>query len=87
MILWLLLLGFFACIGFMIRNHMVLRERQRVLARISELCMKDIEANNFAWSWRYVEFNSISYEQMLWSFRPLKSFYRDNIALRDDEDR
>lgn len=65
--------------GF-IRNHLVYRERMRVLDRIHELALVDV-GHDEPFSWRYELFESVSYRRMVFSLRPVRSFFAESPAL------
>lgn len=62
------------------RNHPVHDERMRVLELVSEAAEDDI-VNFRDWTWRYDMFREISYNRMLFSFRPVRSFYAGHPAM------
>lgn len=59
---------------FLFRNNDVYRERERVLDAISTWAEVDISQGR-EWRWRYDEFESVSYWSMLFSVRPVGSFF------------
>jgi len=66
-----------ACVTYYRRSDTVLKERHRVVDIIHKLSEEDIK-NDMEWEWRYKEFESIKYTDMLLPFwRPVESFYKD----------
>lgn len=71
-----------ACVIYLwFRNNRVYREQQRVIAEIGRLGLEDIQARRPFW-WRWEAFWQVSYEKMLFSFRPVKSFFADSPMLQ-----
>lgn len=69
------------CIYLLYRNHQVYRYRSLILERVSTAAAVDI-AHNLEWLWRYEQFNSISYADMMAKpFKPLDDFYLDKSFL------
>lgn len=72
----LLLVAVSMFIGY--RNWRVRDARLALLDRISAAARADIDRYDFDWRWRYAELDSVSYERMLFSLRPLdrpEAFY------------
>lgn len=65
----------------LVRNERVYRERLRVLDIVSERSQEDIRSGR-QWGWRYEGFRGIRYGDMLFSFRPVESFYANSPILK-----
>ena len=71
---------------FMWRNHQVNSFRLRILNEISDLSIEDI-ARGRDFLHRFDAFEQISYERMLFSFKPLQaSNFWSDLAFLDGED-
>lgn len=81
-----LLAAFAACIYMLIRNTLVYTYRTNLIHRISESNIEDI-SDGRPWHWRYEEYNSISYNEMMLKFwKPLDSFYPRDPARKWSND-
>lgn len=63
-------------IYFSYRNKWVYEERMRVLDLLHNLSMYDIKNGNFNLN-RYKVYEQVSYSDMLYSFNPVRSFFKD----------
>ena len=64
-----------------VRNEYVFNFRKKMLGKISKGANLDIE-NKKDWRWRYVAFDAISYDMMMFKFwKPLDSFYENKDFL------
>ena len=63
---------------FVYRNNLVFNERQRVLKEISELCYKYDDCKI-----RIKLYKSVFYNKMVYSFKPVESFYKNYKCLED----
>lgn len=66
------------------RNVCVYEHRKEIIRRINAANTRDILAGKSCeeCDWRYAVFQAVSYEQMLFSFRSLDSFYPDKSFLQ-----
>lgn len=74
-VVFLLVLYLAALSYVLVRNQLVFKERNYMLDIVSDYADADIQAGR-SWEWRFEVFEDISYFQMLFSFRPVKSFFR-----------
>jgi len=76
------LTGVLACVIYGIRNDLVFHERCKIVDKVSELAKQDI-SNNKDYKWRYEEFESIRYIDMVLLFWvPIKSFYKNKDCIK-----
>lgn len=69
-------------IPVLFRNQAVCSERLRVAAAIHELNCRDSAAGMEYDNWRYMAFNEITYDEMLYRFWiPVGDFYRNHRCL------
>ena len=76
-----------ACIFFVIRLHRVGQYRSRLIDRVHDMCVREINrprtpgAINEYTSWRWKEFDLVTFDAMVWKFwRRLDSFYEKDPA-------
>ena len=82
-VLIFLLLALLITLMVMRRNILVHNELKRVLAVVSILANKDV-ANGLDWRWRYAEFNTISYNKMLFElWKPVSSYFSSSRCCKD----
>lgn len=62
------------------RLRRVLRYRLATLNAVSEAAQQDI-ASGLPWRWRYDVYETVTFDQMAYSARPLKTFYEDKAFL------
>jgi hypothetical protein len=85
----LLITGCFAGIAWSLyclnRNEKVLQFRQRIISDISKVSREAIYAGDYDYEWRYDEFNTVPYNKMVSSFKPLtvEAWYPRNPARRE----
>lgn len=68
-------------IFMLFRNNRVYHARRRLLESIHEAVGRDIEERS-AYKWRYDEFDKVSYDRMVRSWRKPESMY-DNLDFAD----
>lgn len=69
------LMGMIWCIYMLYRNNKVADYRHYLLEQIRVAGKLDI-ANGRNWQWRYDEYETVSYNEMMWRFwKPIDSFY------------
>lgn len=69
----------------LIRNAKVAEYRLTLIDKIHDLNVAEIDTRPYD-TWRYSEFNKVTYEQMLYHFwKPLTAFYKDKSFLRERE--
>lgn len=65
----------------LIRNRLIGKERKRVIDEIGRLGQLDLDEYRMPW-WRWQLYMQVPYEKMLFSFKPVSSFYKDSPALQ-----
>jgi hypothetical protein len=82
-----ILLICFSLITF-VRNNIVYKFRASLINLISERNQDDINNGLGFTGWRFVEFNTVSYDEMVWKFwRRCSSFYKDKRFFIEIEQR
>lgn len=76
-----------ALVGLMLRNNAVHETRTEALQVMSNISRNQILMSDFTWEWRYEQFDTLSYDKMMWQFwkRP-SSFYEGMTCLKPDAD-
>lgn len=82
---WTIVVVIFAAYIGLVRNTQVLHEANRVIDKIHNLNLADINAGNYLYlSARWRAFDEVSYYQMVFEFwKPVRSFYRNHRCLRE----
>lgn len=81
LVLGVLTLFFGLCIFMLARNERVSAYRLELISRIGNASRRDIDNGNFDYHWRWEEYETVSYNDMMLKFwKRLDSFYETNPA-------
>lgn len=68
---------------YMARGHAVFMYRRRLLSQVNKCSQLDILRGK-SWSWRFEMWDTVTFDQMAHSWRPLWTFYPDPSFLDPD---
>ncbi len=73
-----------AALLYLFRNNRVAKERHRIIDLIYALSLEDIKKGK-DFNWRYEEFKTIGYTDMLLAFwKPVSSFYKNMDCIKPE---
>lgn len=75
----IMILSVLSIFYFNYRNDLVFKERWKILNKIAELCIED---DYYDCSIRCYLYNNITYNEMVFSFKPVESFYKNHECLQ-----